>query len=272
MKTILVPTDFSNAAQNAAEYAVHFAKDINAKILLLHVYNLPMLPVGEVPTEYITTDELQIENEKSLEKEVRRLSKITAIEIQYKAKMGLAVDEIVEEEKGKSFIIMGMTGAGKLSELLLGSITTATLKQVQTPVIVVPENISYKKPERIVLSSDYNPSTNEQTLHALNDLVALFKSKIYIVNVKKKKEEILVESEITNAKLETELKGSAHFYYFPVHNDLVEGVNEFVEAKKADMIVVIPHQYTFMERLFHKSFSKKMAFHTHVPLLVLPKK
>ena len=31
MKTILVPTDFSDAATNAAEYAVNLAKEINAK-------------------------------------------------------------------------------------------------------------------------------------------------------------------------------------------------------------------------------------------------
>ena len=38
MKTILVPTDFSNNANNALKYANEFAKAINNKIVLLHVY------------------------------------------------------------------------------------------------------------------------------------------------------------------------------------------------------------------------------------------
>jgi nucleotide-binding universal stress UspA family protein len=140
MKTVLVPTDFSNAAMNAAEYAVSFAKEINANVLLLHAYNVPMALAGDVPVMITTPEELQKDNEKLLKKEVARLKKKATVQIAYKAKMGLAVDEIVEEEKNVDFIVMGMTGAGKLSEFLLGSITTATLKKVKTPVIVVPEN------------------------------------------------------------------------------------------------------------------------------------
>jgi nucleotide-binding universal stress UspA family protein len=48
MKTILVPTDFSEAAKNAAEYAINLAKVLNTKVTLFHVYHVP-LPISEVP-------------------------------------------------------------------------------------------------------------------------------------------------------------------------------------------------------------------------------
>ncbi len=270
MKTILVPTDYSNAAKNAADYAINFAKEIKARVLLFHAYNLPIVPSPDALILVPTAGEWHKENEDLLKIEVARLRKKTTIEIGYKAVMGLAVDEIKEEEKKADFIIMGITGAGPISEKLLGSITTATLKKVNKPVIVIPENVHYKNPERIVLASDLDPVKNIKILDKLNMLVEHFKSVIYIVNVREKKDELTVANAVAEVQLETKLKDVEHFYYYPENGHPVEGINDFVRMKKADMVAVIPHHYTFVENLFHNSFSKKMAFHTKVPLLVLP--
>ena len=269
MKIILVPTDFSKAARNASEYAAHFAKDVKAKILLIHAYHLPV-PVSEVPVMIVSQNELQKENEAQLKKEAAHLKKIAGVEVNYKAKMGFAVDEILEEEKNGTLIVMGMEGASKLSEALMGSITTSTLRKTQAPVLVIPENVKYKKPEKIVFACDYDPRTDVHTLDALKALMKTFASKVYVVNVKNKKESVTVDEAIAGVNLENKLCDVQHVYYFPEKKDLVEGINEFVEDKKADLVAIIPHRYNLMESLFHKSISKKMAFHTHVPMLALP--
>lgn len=269
MKTILVPTDFSKAAGNAAEYAAHFAKDVNAKILLLHAYHVPVA-VSETPVIVISQEELQKDNESRLKKEATHLKKIAGVEVSYKAKMGFAVDEILEEEKNATLIVMGMQGASKLSEVLMGSITTSTLRKTKAPVLVIPENVKYKKPEKIVFACDYDPTTDVHTLDALKALMKTFASKVYVVNVKQKKESVTVDEAVAGVNLENKLSDVQHVYYFPEKEDLVEGINEFVENKKADMVAIIPHRYSLLERLFHKSISKKMAFHTHVPMLALP--
>ena len=269
MKTILVPTDFSKTAGNAAEYAAHFAKDVKAKILLLHAYHIPV-PVSEAPVIVISQEELQKKNEAHLKKEAAHLKKISGVEVTYKAKMGFAVDEIVEEEKNAALIVMGMQGASKLSEALMGSITTSTLRKTQAPVLVIPENVKYTKPEKIVLACDYDPRTDTHTLDALKALMKTFSSKVYVVNVKQKKESVSVDEAIAGVKLESKLNDVEHVHYFPEKEDPVEGINEFVKDKKADMVAIIPHRYNLLERLFHKSISKKMAFHTHVPMLALP--
>ncbi len=269
MKTILVPTDFSKAARNAAEYAVNIAKDINAKVILFHIYHVP-ISVSEVPVMIITPAELHLDAETLLKKEAVYLRKKTGVEVKCIAKMGLAVDEILEEAKNATLIIMGMKGANRLSEVLMGSITTATLRKAKTPVLVIPEKATYKKPEKIVFACDYDPKTDVHTLDALKGLMKTFGSKIFVVNVKKKKESIPVEEAVARIKVESKLNDVEHVYYFPEKEDLVEAINEFVEDKQADMVAIIPHRYNLMERLFHKSISKEMAFHTHVPLLALP--
>ena len=71
-------------------------------------------------------------------------------------------------------------------------------------------------------------------------------------------------------RLENKLAETNHIYYFSENEDLITGINDFVKERKADMIVTIPHRHSLLERLFHESNSKKIAFHTAIPLLTLP--
>lgn len=263
MKTILVPTDFSDAADNAAEYAAQLAKRMNARLLLFHVYHLPVVS-ADVPL-YIDQHQLQKENGDLLRKEAARLKKIANVEIKCVTRLGMAVDEILEEERNANFIVMGMQGANRVEEAILGSVSTAVLRKAKVPVLIIPENVKYRITEKLVFACDYMPGTDTNHLNLLKE----FGSKVYIVNVNRSKASIPVNAGVEQG-VETSLKGMECFYYFPEKEDLVETINDFAESKKADMIVVVPHHYTLMERLFHKSISKKLAFHTRLPLLALP--
>jgi nucleotide-binding universal stress UspA family protein len=270
MKTILVPTDFSEAATNAGEYAANLAKEIKAKLHLFHVFHVPIPPSIDVPVMIIPLDELQEQNDKQLSEIAEHLKAKTGVEITFEARMGMAVDEILEEESKYDLIVMGMQGASMLSELLMGSITTATLHKAKKPVLVVPENVKYKSPNKIVFACDYNKDTSAYALDLLKEFANTFNSKIHILNVKKEKQQIVLEEAAAGVQVEYKLSDTEHFYYFSESDDIVESINDFVRNKHADLIAIIPHHYKLIENLFHKSISKKMAFHTHVPLLSLP--
>jgi nucleotide-binding universal stress UspA family protein len=270
MKTILVPTDFSKPAYNAALFAIHLAEEMKAKVLLYHVYDFPIGIAGDVAVPLSSPDELQRESENLLKKTVQRLQKISSIEIRYKAKLGSVVDKIREEEDKATCIVMGMQGSGKLTELLVGSVTTAILKKTKKPVLVIPEKAKYIRPKKIVLATDYDPTVNLNSLKLLKSFIKLFDSEIFLVNVRNKKALVTKENTMAENNLESALKGAHHYYYYSDKDDLVEGINEFVKIKKADMIAIVPHKYSFFNNLFHKSVSKKMAFHTKLPLLALP--
>ena len=213
MKTILVPTDFSKAASNAAEYAAHLAKDVKAKVLLFHAYHVP-IPTSDVPITAFVPEDFQKENESHLKKEAARLHKSTGVEIKYEAKMGFAVEEILHK-KNIGLIVMGMKGAGKLTEALIGSTTTDTLRKSKTPVLVIPEKVKYSKPKKIVFACDYDSRTDTHTLDSLKGIVKTFNSKVYVVKVKQKKESVSVEEAIAGVKLENKLNDLEHIYYFP---------------------------------------------------------
>ncbi len=58
MKTIIIPTDFSPVATNALHYAIDMAKKINASLLLLHVYQVPV-SYSDVPIMLVSVEELR---------------------------------------------------------------------------------------------------------------------------------------------------------------------------------------------------------------------
>jgi nucleotide-binding universal stress UspA family protein len=53
--------------------------------------------------------------------------------------------------------------------------------------------------------------------------------------------------------------------------DIITSINTYIDDHHADLLVMAKHNRNFFDRLFHRSLSKKMAFHTHIPLLILVK-
>ena len=77
MKTIIVPTDFSPIATNAMNFAADMAMGINASVLLLHVYQVPV-SVSEVPVVLMSADDLKKSSDEKLEEVKQSLSHITS--------------------------------------------------------------------------------------------------------------------------------------------------------------------------------------------------
>ena len=97
----------------------------------------------------------------------------------------------------------------------------------------------------------------------------MFNAKLYIINVEKEVEDIEVDKAIQMMKIENAFDDIEHSHHLPVDNDLIHGINEFVADKEIDMIAMIPHKHNLLSRMFKESNTKKMAFHTSIPLLTL---
>jgi nucleotide-binding universal stress UspA family protein len=272
MKTILVATDFSDAARNASRYAIELAKVEKAKIIFFHAYHIPVT-VSETPI-IIDYPELEETNMELLKHEKIMLDPGTDLEIEYFTTAGLAVDEILEIEKTDKpdLIVMGMSGAGKLSEVLLGSVSTSLIGKTATPVLIIPEGAKFHSPERIAFACDYNIDPGSGVLEPLKKLASMFHSSLLIINLLKENEKVNTEKAIKGMMLENQLQEIEHSYYFPEDEDFVHGLNDFVDTHNVDILAIVPHKHNFLEKIFTESHTKKLAFHSHVPLFAIPEK
>ncbi|MCG2616283.1 universal stress protein [Terrimonas sp. NA20] len=78
MKKIIVPTDFSDAAFNAATYAVEMALELQLELLLLNVYQIPVGYVIEPPIFPLSMEEIKADCKRKLDGLRLHLERITA--------------------------------------------------------------------------------------------------------------------------------------------------------------------------------------------------
>lgn len=269
-KTILVPTDFSEVSGNAVNYAAEIAKLTGAKLILLHAYHIPVV-TAEIPVVLPSIDELERDNMIGLRKiQENILQQLGPLNVECVCKCGFAQEEIEQyaKEHDIDLIVMGMQGAGYLSEKLIGSITTVLMQKSKCPVLAIDKQVRFKTIKKIVLACDYQQIENKSVLGPLKEFVRIFKSHVYVLNVVPELEVVpTIDKAIEGVKLEQSLQDINHSYHCIENEDVVEGINDFVIKQQIDMVVMIPHKHSAFKNIFHRSQTKHMAFHTHVPML-----
>lgn len=144
-KRILVPTDFSNYADNALRQAVDIAKQYRAKIFLLHVIGDHIRQCIE---DYCLSDAVVKEIERdsmmasldNLKKEINRLSDDSSdVEISIYVKRGVPSEEVLreQEEKDIDLIVMASHGRTGISRILIGSVAEKVMRGAKCPVMLV---------------------------------------------------------------------------------------------------------------------------------------
>jgi len=148
MKTIIVPTDFSPVSINAMNFATNMALSIDASILLLNVYNIPV-SYSEVPMVLVSVEELKKESETKLEELKKGIIHITSgkIKVHTESRMGNTVDELEELcSKIQPFaVVMGAKGKSGIEKMIFGSTTLTAIRHLTWPVVCVPPGKEYNK-------------------------------------------------------------------------------------------------------------------------------
>jgi nucleotide-binding universal stress UspA family protein len=142
MKNILVTTDFSKPANNAAIFAAELAKFAGARLVLFHAYHPGIL----LEEETIWADSKMLENEvqEKIDQLAHELHKTFGVSVTRVLKPGFAVDEILEISKKvkADLLIIGTHGAGKRPKTGPGKICTEVLKKADLPVICLNPEIT----------------------------------------------------------------------------------------------------------------------------------
>lgn len=271
MKNILVPTDFSAASKNAIEYAAEFAQVIGAKITLFNVYHTPPVVI-EVPVVVPSPEEMKKESITNLEAIRDQIwsthGKIP--DISCACALGFEVDEIntYADKNNIDLIIMGMQGAGWLREKLIGSITTAVIRDGKHSVLSIGESMKFSIPKKIVLAYDYE-ELDDNVLKPLKEFSKLFDSHLFILNVGDERETVdaHISDQVHNQKIEALFGSIRYSLHYRTNENLVEGINRFIKRHEADLLVMIPREHSIIKNIFIEPSTKQMAFRVNVPLL-----
>ncbi len=272
MENILAAIDFSNSSKNALQYAANLATYFNAKLTLFHAYHIPVLntEAGYIPP---LTDTKQVA-EKEIRKWIKDLKgEHEELDIDYVLEMGFAAD-IIEEvaiDKNADIIVMGIANQNSfLKEHLVGSVSTTVAQSSSVPVLIVPEIAKYTRIKKISYACDFDKNLESTgVLSKVKYFCSLFDAKLQILNVMKPEEEISVEKAETDSYVEEKLYSTMHDTFFIYDEQVDKGVMDFVEHHDTDILITSPKNHNFLHDLFVESKTKKLVFHSRIPVLTI---
>jgi len=271
MKTIIVPTDFSPAATNAMDYAVGMGKAIDASILLLHVYHVPV-SFTDVPVVLVSVDELRKSAEEQLEELKKNIEQATSgnVKVYSELKMGDVVDELDQlcNQIHPFAVIMGTKGHSAMERALFGSNTLSAIKKLHWPVICVPPGKEYGDGiKKIGLACDFKEVVESTPAHTIKDLVKEFNGELHVLNVDYENKKFASETQEQSVLLHNMLEELKPQYHFIQHRDIEDGINEFAEKNNLDLVIAIPKKHKLLEGLFKKSSTRQLVFESHIPVM-----
>lgn len=270
MKTIIIATDFSAAALNAANYAAEMALAINADVLLLHVISISVT-YTDVPVIVNNEDIIRNrENEISkLKKELLARSKSKLI-INTEVRMGNFFHELETfcHIINPFAVVMGSQGTTAAERFLTGSHTIHTMKNLMWPLLTVPPGSKFSSIKKIGLACDFIKVAEHTPIDEIKMLVKDFNAELHVLNTgseKKFNPEIVFQSGL----LKEMLQRTNSFYHFISNENVDEGIIDFVEKNNIDLLIVLPKRRDLLNKLLHKSHSKQFVLHSHVPVMAL---
>jgi nucleotide-binding universal stress UspA family protein len=276
MKTLVVPTDFSSVSVNALNYAVDMAQAINAGLVLLHVYNVPVsfteAPVAPVTT--VSLEEVKRSSVERLEELKKNLVILTAgkIQIYSESRLGEPIEELeaICKSLDPMAVIMGSHGATGFERMVMGSTTLSAIKHIKCPVIVIPPGTTYHGIRKIGLACDFKNVVQSTPVEYIKNLVREFGADLYVLNVQDKKDpETDGEAPPTMdaVYLDSMLEEVRPNYVQLTGKNVVDSISSFAESNNLDLVMVIPKKHRFIDSLFHKSQSKELITHAHIPIV-----
>lgn len=272
MKTILVPTDFSKNADNAVDYAVQFAKKEGLKVILLHVYYVTYYgPDFQTDLMYEQNFAIQESTKRNFIELVDRVKKQFEFDCEYIIREGLLIDSILDiSEKMKvDLIIMGTQGASGIKEAFIGSNTAKVIGRTVCPLIAVPEKASFGKIENIVFATDYHKS-DIKTLNQLVEFAEIDNGTITVIHIIDGECNFICEEGFLK-EFEDKVKKKItyeHISYKLIYGlEIEKKLEQYIKKESVNLFGISTKSRNLFKRLFTKSITKKLVYHTKVPFI-----
>lgn len=282
MKKILVPTDFSAPAENAAKYAISMAKVLDARVTIANAFILPV-PVSESGLwPVMDTADLEGNIGGELDLMVKKLLDDSCPDdpgncpmVDYRCAEGPVIS-VIKQISGQidaDLVVMGLSGAGGLVNFVLGSKSMDIIEKGDRPVLLIPFGARYHGIKKIVYAGSLTPQ-DIKPLEYLCKLASWFKGEVCVLHVIEMRKDLntgiqsIGEDFIDQIRV---LTGYDKIRYEPVWNsDIDQGLEWIAEQEDFDIVSMLHRKHNILDKIVSGSRTKRFARYTTTPLLVFP--
>ncbi|WP_285058706.1 universal stress protein [Pedobacter ginsengisoli] len=285
MKPILVPTDFSDSAENAAWYALHIARYMKTNIELCHAFLVPAeySMAGQAAFPAYDYSTLKAETSAQLVDLARKLDeKNHTAASKYSFHPGIkcvseagVVPEIVGklvEENPKQLVVLGMSDIGATAKFILGSSSRNLIEKGGFPLLLIPSGFAFNEVRKIAFATDLR-AEDIKVLHSLAGFARYFDAEIVVTHVsdeKRQSNKHLKREDEFLSNITSKVDYDKIFFRRINNSRVSEGLDWLSSHGHIDILVMIHRPLGFLDRLFKGSYTKNQADHINIPLLVFP--
>lgn len=275
--TIIYPTDFSPCAENAMKFALHFAKATKSQLKIIHEIDLTgMQSSSMLGAESMRILSMMEDEAQAKLSSLMALAQEEGVQTETEILVGDKLDYFLKnyENDGQTWIVMGTNGENSLENRLFGSKTHQVIREVDFPVFVVPIEAKFDGIAEILFATDYSVQDIQQ-LKLLTEIGSYFHSNIRVVHVSEgtfsdETEAIFLQD--FEERIRKEISYQQMDFQLLYAHDIEDRLHAMIKEDHIELLVLITQKRNFFERFFGKSLTKKMVYHTHIPMLVFSKK
>jgi len=274
MKTIIVPTDFSQNSINALAFAKELALESKAKIILSHAYSVIY---GNLDAPYYIIAEEMEDAKKDSDSQLKELAekvfKASQPEFDIVSIENSAVDGVLQliKERNADLVVMGTEGAHGLEGFIFGSNATKVIENAQCPVIAIPEGALFENLRHITFATDYHAG-DLTALKNLVEIVRPFNFQILVLHISALDNVNALDVE----RMQEFREQVKHMISYPNltcevmygQKNVEAALEKHVSETRCGLLVMTTHdRHNIYEKLFSRSKTKQLANHLKVPLM-----
>jgi len=262
MKTILVPTDFSEHAFYALKAAASIALKTKAEIVILHVFMMPSFEYSENKYYGEFYEQIILSNNKKLDNLMGEKF-LKGLKVSKQIISNMLFHEAVADKRFKhvDLIIMGSHGESGFSKVFIGSNTEKIVRMAEAPVLTIKKEITDFNIRNIVFTSNFY-GESYASFDKIKFFADLYKAHINLLKVITPKD---FEPTPVSKKLMDDFarKFKLSDYTINIYNDKIieKGIADFCNEVGADLIAIETHGRTGISHLINGSLAEDVAIH-----------
>lgn len=274
IQDILVPTDFSEVANNALAVAIAMAKRHQAKLHLMHVVQPNYFTVLDNTTHLVNYNDWEVIesiNKENLNKYAKAMVEKYDIEIKTEVNIGYISESIEKyaDSINADIIVMGTHGSSGIREFFIGSNTYSVIKNANAPVLSVPINFQATEFEN-VLFPVRNIDGIEDKYRSITQILKANKAKINLLGVAHYHDfesfDVVTE-QVQNLIKKIKTDNINVTYNNQFCDNIAKFILEYAEAEKSDLLVINANLDNDWKRFFLGSYTQRIVNHAQIPVL-----
>ena len=274
MKNILVPTDFSENCNKAADLGIQMAKLYDSEIHFFHLIHTPVdwVKLDKLKEKRYPDTLREIGSAKSKLRELEKKAERQGLECRTFLEYQVVTINILKHSGHfhHDFIITGSSGTKGTARELFGSNVEKIVRKSDVPVIVVKEDEVSFPFKNIVFVSDFMEDVSGAFEHVIS-IAKKCNAHIRLLRINTQTDTNSIVAGLNPIKKFLKKFPDLKNYSMYVTNEpsVETGINTFLTHEPTDLITMSTHGSTGFLSLFSKSIAEGVANHSALPVMTI---